>query len=203
MLQPQRHLGQSLAPTPPATGPAVAAGAGLQDTPLLVAPNPHPPRLWGLCPASPNHPATGATGGGGRRGHSLPPHRPTAALISVTIRPVSATCIYTHSRTHTHTETHTPPLINNSRSAGPRPPEPPIGYLAGPAGCLAIPLAAAAVHQRGHSHCLQSVAFCSAPTWRGRIRTGTETGTSPLPGRPHQFGLSLLTPATCLPSPGS
>lgn len=181
MLQPQQHLGQSLAPTPPATGPAVAAGAGLQGTPLLVAPNPHPPRLWGLCPASPNHPATGATGGGGEEGA-------LAAAIQADGRahqchdPVGLSHVYIH--TLTHTETHTPPLINNSRSAGPRPPEPPIGYLAGPAGCLAIPLAAAAVHQRGHSHCLQSVAFCSAPTWRGRIRTGTETRTPPGPGPP-------------------
>lgn len=34
-------LGRGLAPTPPATGPVVATGAGLQGTLLLVAPSPH------------------------------------------------------------------------------------------------------------------------------------------------------------------
>lgn len=134
------------------------------------------------------------------------PHRDRRPRSSVSQRDRSQprVCIHTHPPSP-------PPLINKSRTVGPRPPESPIGSLAGPAGCRTTPLAPAPAHQRGPSHCLQSVAFCSAPTWRGRIRTGTPAGPPPPPpiwvkplnARDPLTVPGLLMPLTARPAPGA
>lgn len=206
---PPASRAEAWPPTPTATGPAGAAGAGLQGTLLLVAPNIPPPKPLGALPSKLKPPCYWSywcvcVGGGTRCPHTR--QRPRSP-VSQPDR--SQPRVYTHM----HPPPPPPALINKSRIAESRPPQPPIGCLAGPAGYFTIPLVPTSVHQRCPSHCLQSVAFCSAPTWRGRIRTGTESGTPPGPGPPPtppptlqpgppQFGLSLLTPATCLPSPG-